>query len=132
MMMGTLAVVRCIVCFFFQAEDGIRDLTVTGVQTCALPIFWLGVVAVPLNTRLSAVEIDRVLTDANPRGLIRHSSLPVPTVQVSWQAVLDQDPVDNQSHSIPDPIYHPHAILALIHTNRTTGRPKGLQIRHAH
>src|SRR5688572_33329704 len=27
--------------FFFQAEDGIRDLTVTGVQTCALPI-WIG------------------------------------------------------------------------------------------
>src|SRR6266542_5196668 len=25
--------------FFFQAEDGIRDATVTGVQTCALPIF---------------------------------------------------------------------------------------------
>src|SRR5688572_32426988 len=24
--------------FFFQAEDGIRDLTATGVQTCALPI----------------------------------------------------------------------------------------------
>src|SRR2546430_17149272 len=24
--------------FFFQAEDGIRDLTVTGVQTCALPV----------------------------------------------------------------------------------------------
>src|SRR5690606_39604802 len=26
------------VCFFFQAEDGIRDFHVTGVQTCALPI----------------------------------------------------------------------------------------------
>src|SRR5438876_11904273 len=26
-------------CFFFQAEDGIRDGRVTGVQTCALPIF---------------------------------------------------------------------------------------------
>src|SRR3712207_8537671 len=25
--------------FFFQAEDGIRDIGVTGVQTCALPIF---------------------------------------------------------------------------------------------
>src|SRR5438034_2146507 len=25
-------------CFFFQAEDGIRDHCVTGVQTCALPI----------------------------------------------------------------------------------------------
>src|SRR2546430_8523232 len=29
--------------FFFQAEDGIRDLTVTGVQTCALPIYRLNV-----------------------------------------------------------------------------------------
>src|SRR2546421_9242806 len=28
-----------LVFFFFQAEDGIRDLIVTGVQTCALPIF---------------------------------------------------------------------------------------------
>src|SRR5207245_6059618 len=27
------------ICFFFQAEDGIRDATVTGVQTCALPIW---------------------------------------------------------------------------------------------
>src|SRR5438093_11850045 len=30
--------------FFFQAEDGIRDWSVTGVQTCALPIFfWVGI-----------------------------------------------------------------------------------------
>src|SRR5438105_13390842 len=29
---------RCF-CFFFQAEDGIRDPLVTGVQTCALPIY---------------------------------------------------------------------------------------------
>src|SRR5258708_26866477 len=27
--------------FFFQAEDGIRDDLVTGVQTCALPIFYV-------------------------------------------------------------------------------------------
>src|SRR5256886_8756632 len=32
----------CLCFFFFQAEDGIRDLTVTGVQTCALPIFGSG------------------------------------------------------------------------------------------
>src|SRR3989475_2614575 len=31
-------ITRISVFFFFQAEDGIRDLTVTGVQTCALPI----------------------------------------------------------------------------------------------
>src|SRR2546422_5585546 len=31
----------CLLClfFFFQAEDGIRDVAVTGVQTCALPIY---------------------------------------------------------------------------------------------
>ena len=29
---------RGLFCFFFQAEDGIRDYKVTGVQTCALPI----------------------------------------------------------------------------------------------
>ena len=30
--------VMCFNFFFFQAEDGIRDIGVTGVQTCALPI----------------------------------------------------------------------------------------------
>src|SRR5690606_40267602 len=30
--------VLCLAVFFFQAEDGIRDFHVTGVQTCALPI----------------------------------------------------------------------------------------------
>src|SRR2546430_5391507 len=33
-----ILVVGYAIVFFFQAEDGIRDLTVTGVQTCALPI----------------------------------------------------------------------------------------------
>src|SRR2546427_12313384 len=36
--MAVIALVRLYFFFFFQAEDGIRDLTVTGVQTCALPI----------------------------------------------------------------------------------------------
>src|SRR3712207_6082039 len=30
-----------VLCFFFQAQDGIRDIGVTGVQTCALPIYSL-------------------------------------------------------------------------------------------
>ena len=34
----TIVVVCVIFFFFFQAEDGIRDHCVTGVQTCALPI----------------------------------------------------------------------------------------------
>src|SRR5436305_11602847 len=39
-----------VVCFFFQAEDGIRDADVTGVQTCALPIF-LRRLQAPLRAR---------------------------------------------------------------------------------
>src|SRR5699024_11732875 len=35
---GTILYSSCF--FFFQAEDGIRDRNVTGVQTCALPISW--------------------------------------------------------------------------------------------
>src|SRR5207249_7501841 len=35
------------VVFFFQAEDGIRDRNVTGVQTCALPIWARGRVRAP-------------------------------------------------------------------------------------
>src|SRR5258707_5498332 len=35
----TVTVVTLWIFFFFQAEDGIRDIGVTGVQTCALPIF---------------------------------------------------------------------------------------------
>src|SRR5207302_5501331 len=38
-------------CFFFQAEDGIRDFHVTGVQTCALPI---SASAKHLGSKLSA------------------------------------------------------------------------------
>src|SRR5882757_6310263 len=41
------------------------------IYACA----WLGITAVPLNTRLSTPEIDGVLADATPHGLIRHSSL---------------------------------------------------------
>src|SRR2546427_10446593 len=36
--LGSCSVLFVRIFFFFQAEDGIRDLTVTGVQTCALPI----------------------------------------------------------------------------------------------
>src|SRR5256885_12975354 len=39
--------------FFFQAEDGIRDYKVTGVQTCALPIF-LGFLFVAASRRVKA------------------------------------------------------------------------------
>src|SRR6266478_1115172 len=47
--------------FFFQAEDGIRDLTVTGVQTCALPILmWLAVL-MAINSVIGAYYYLRVI-----------------------------------------------------------------------
>src|SRR2546421_5097928 len=68
--------VVCGVCFFFffQAEDGIRDLIVTGVQTCALPIYQDGVGDdgdAPIDERMLEHLADEVLV---PRvvGMHRH------------------------------------------------------------
>src|ERR1700721_1296773 len=62
----------------------------------------LGVIAVPLNTRLSTTEIDRVLEDSRPHGIVRHSSLAVPEVQLSWQHVIDQKPLPVSSTPVPN------------------------------
>jgi long-chain acyl-CoA synthetase len=97
------------------------------IYACA----WLGVIVVPLNIRLSVTEIDRILADAAPRGLIRHSSLPVPTVQPSFQLVADQRALDVTVDSYPEAIYDPDSLLALIYTSGTTGRPKGAMLSHA-
>src|SRR3989442_2532556 len=55
--------------FFFQAEDGIRDADVTGVQTCALPIFLLTgtpLVSVPAPPR------SEIMPRKGPRKGIRY------------------------------------------------------------
>src|SRR6266852_7079713 len=46
--------------FFFQAEDGIRDATVTGVQTCALPICLRGEVGLQSNPGEGVVDLTAV------------------------------------------------------------------------
>src|SRR2546430_17512796 len=67
--------------FFFQAEDGIRDLTVTGVQTCALPIsanlftvylaeFWPRVKE-PLPRAAALTVLVGILAAVNYRGVAR-------------------------------------------------------------
>ena len=117
----------------FSAGDRLAVLLPNGpdyielVYACS----WLGVIMIPLNTRLSALEIDRVLEDATPHGLVRHSSLPAPTVRPAWQLVLDAEPFEIPTDFVPDPPYDPQAIMALIYTSGTTGRPKGVQVTHA-
>src|SRR5215213_10384311 len=81
--------------FFFQAEDGIRDWSVTGVQTCALPI----------SGGLGAQELP-------PAGI------GVPD-RCRWDAVARQDPPDRRGADTvteleqfaPDPHVSPARVL---------------------
>src|SRR5256885_7333944 len=63
------ASVQIVICFFFQAEDGIRDYKVTGVQTCALPISFL------LFTTADAVIV------SDPQGV---SQATLPPGDATW------------------------------------------------
>src|SRR5258707_8723662 len=54
-------------CFFFQAEDGIRDIGVTGVQTCALPILFDRHIVEGLRARGRAVRVIE-LTGGRPKA----------------------------------------------------------------
>src|SRR5260370_7802194 len=62
--------------FFFQAEDGIRDSSVTGVQTCALPIFlWFKSPDAPTHCRRKpekapGIELERL----RPHGAALHGA----------------------------------------------------------
>src|SRR5256886_15029329 len=62
---------RMFIVFFFQAEDGIRDLTVTGVQTCALPI--------SLESRLDNLvyRMGFAVSRRQARQLVRHRHVQV-------------------------------------------------------
>src|SRR5687767_15468928 len=55
-------------CFFFQAEDGIRDKLVTGVQTCALPISTL------VLSVASESNINNTLHFEQPKELLQSQS----------------------------------------------------------
>src|SRR5437879_9822801 len=55
--------------FFFQAEDGIRDTSVTGVQTCALPIFSSGPARLQYRDALHA-EIARAFAKMDLQEVI--------------------------------------------------------------
>src|SRR5699024_12770054 len=66
--------------FFFQAEDGIRDRNVTGVQTCALPIFRT-TASIPTSpsTAASALRAHTRASSAACSGLTSAPTLPVAT-----------------------------------------------------
>ena len=98
------------------------------VYACSL----LGVIAVPINTRYAGNEIDRLLEDARPRGLIRHSKFPAPTVGLEWEHVIDVAPLGEANEELyAGEFYDPDAVLVLLYTSGTTGTPKGAALTHA-
>src|SRR5256886_6118541 len=78
--------------FFFQAEDGIRDLTVTGVQTCALPI--------------SAITTPAAPTREHRPGAPRKKSARTP--------LTTSTPIETYSNSMIDPVACPQSALLQI------------------
>src|SRR2546430_11156383 len=96
--------------FFFQAEDGIRDLTVTGVQTCALPIsghmagVWArsddtrGVHKAPANEVIrGAIDLELLITKGehdqlNPEGINCIRAFPGRGIRVWGARTLSSDP----------------------------------------
>ena len=92
---------------------------------------WLGAIVVPINTRLSFVEIDHVLADASPKGLVRHSLLAAPSGRASWVLVIDEESLTELNDSAPEICNDSEAILAMIYTSGTTGGPKGVMLTHS-
>src|SRR5437016_7002016 len=66
--------------FFFQAEDGIRDWSVTGVQTCALPIY-----AAQRRRNTFDVALDFLACGLDPRRAVFFRQSDVPEVtELAW------------------------------------------------
>src|SRR5690606_39665194 len=55
--------------FFFQAEDGIRDFHVTGVQTCALPIFVITEIPYQVNKAHMIEKMAELVRDKRIEGI---------------------------------------------------------------
>src|ERR1700740_413741 len=80
------------------------------VYACSL----LGVIAVPINTRYAGAEIDRVLDDSQPRGLIRDSKFQAPAVSLDWGHVIDLEPLDEiEEQPLTETFYDPRGVLVL-------------------
>src|SRR3989454_105970 len=111
--------------FFFQAEDGIRDYKVTGVQTCALPIFIIGTL---LKAR--APEVTWVLPD-ELRRVARRAPGIAPAPDQMGTAILFH-PTKQQPEMVADPLRSElRTLAALAGGGRYALIPAGLTYRRA-
>src|SRR5256885_2857501 len=92
--------------FFFQAEDGIRDYKVTGVQTCALPIFYSSAYSAPGAMR-AGFEVYRAFdrdAEDNRDTLKRNGKLTVPVLAV-YGTISNSGPlVEEMMHEVAETV----------------------------
>src|SRR5258707_11941888 len=94
--------------FFFQAEDGIRDIGVTGVQTCALPIS-LSTRTVPFGTVSGGTRCSPCAVTIEPfasreKSPLRVSAVP-PSERLTWKKRSEERRVGKECRSRWSP-YH--------------------------
>src|SRR5690349_23304571 len=68
--------------FFFQAEDGIRDLYVTGVQTCALPILAAAVLVISGSMGAGKTTVLGEASDLLAASGIEHAAIDLDTLSI--------------------------------------------------
>jgi acyl-CoA synthetase (AMP-forming)/AMP-acid ligase II len=91
-----------------------------------------GAVAVLVNTRLAAPEIDYVLRDSGARYVITDGTLIARLTPGSpARPVLAAELVDAEPGATPGTTRSPHDVAQLLYTSGTTGRPKGAMQTHA-
>ena len=87
----------------------------------------LGAIFVPVNFRLTAPEIDHVLTDSGATLFVHHPDFPhptaIPAVESGDTVPLTGDPVDDIPIDLDDP-------CLIMYTSGSTGRPKGAVLTH--
>ena len=88
--------------FFFQAEDGIRDDLVTGVQTCALPIFKLLLDDYPFTRQINEVHMHHtwIPNHDQDRGLASVEAMwRYHTQHLGWSDIAQHLTIDKHGRS---------------------------------
>src|SRR5206468_10017845 len=85
--------------FFFQAEDGIRDLIVTGVQTCALPISrnTMPLFSTAWIASCTSCSLSRSLSDSSLMRTSNDSCTVTRRVLVFWPSLPKMSPIEIRS-----------------------------------
>src|SRR5690606_40102118 len=82
---------------FFQAEDGIRDFHVTGVQTCALPIFGPRRIIIKTKERKFHINQENLLAKSTPNKSAKPTQPPQQRAQCTRYILLDLNQIGRAS-----------------------------------